>query len=92
MYRRIELNPARITSKEDLKEYIRSLSLVEEGEAENADALVDLLSEVSDQVDVIVTPSTIERICEDGYAYKVLLAFSKACEENPNLKVLFRQG
>ena len=92
MYRRIELNPERIMSDADMKEYISNLSLLYDAEAENLDALLDLLTEVTDQVDIIVTPETISRICDSVYAYKVLLAFSLASEENPNLHLYFRRG
>ena len=92
MYRRIELNPERIMSDADMKEYISNLSLLYDAEAVNLDALLDLLTEVTDQVDIIVTPETICRICDNGYAYKVLLAFSLASKENPNIHLYFRRG
>ena len=92
MYRQIELNPDRITSKEAMREYMQQTFLFEDDYAAvNLDALNDSLSEVTDQVDIILRPDTIRKICESEYAYKVLLVLGRAGEDNPNLRLLFRR-
>ena len=92
MYRQIELNPDRITSKEAMREYMQQTFLFEDDYAAvNLDALNDSLSEVADQVDIILRPDTIRKICESEYAYKVLLVLGRAGEDNPNLRLLFRR-
>ena len=93
MYRQIELNPDRIMSKQDMREYMQETFLFEDEEyaAINLDALSDSLSEVTDQVDIILRPDAIMKICENEYAYKVLLVLGRAGEDNPNLRLLFRR-
>ncbi len=92
MYRQIELNPNRITSKEDMQEYMMETFMFEEEYAcVNLDALFDSLCEVTDQVDIILRPDAITKICENEYAYKVLLVLGRAGEDNPNLRILFRR-
>lgn len=92
MYRQIELNPDRITSKEDMREYMQKTFMFDDDYAcVNLDALSDSLSEVTDQVDIILRPDAIRKICESEYAYKVLLVLGRAGEDNPNLRLLFRR-
>ena len=93
MYRQIELNPDRIMNKQDMREYMQETFLFEDEEygAINLDALSDSLSEVTDQVDIILRPDAIRKICESEYAYKVLLVLGRAGEDNPNLRLLFRR-
>ena len=92
MYRQIELNPDHITSKEAMREYMQQTFLFEDDYAAvNLDALNDSLSEVTDQVDIILRPDSIRKICESEYAYKVLLVLGRAGEDNPNLRLLFRR-
>ena len=93
MYRQIELNPDRIMNKHDMREYMQETFLFEDEEygAINLDALSDSLSEVTDQVDIILRPDTIMKICQNEYAYKVLLVLGRAGEDNPNLRLLFRR-
>ena len=93
MYRQIELDPERIKTKQDMKVYLTELfRFEEEYAAVNLDALNDSLSEITDQIDIILTPDSIMKICDDAYSYKVLLVLGRAAEENPNIKVLFREG
>ena len=58
MYRQIELNPDRIMNKQAMREYMQETFLFEDEEygAINLDALSDSLSEVTDQVDIILRP------------------------------------
>ncbi len=93
MYRQIELNPDRIMNKQDMREYMQETFLFEDEEygAINLDALSDSLSEVTDQVDIILRPDAIMKICKNEYAYKVLLVLGRAGEDNPNLRLLFRR-
>lgn len=93
MYRQIELNPNRLTTQNEMQKYMQELFFFEsEDAAADLGALEDSLSEVKDEIDFILTPDAIMKICMDEFAYKVLLAVGRACDRNPNLNVLFRRG
>lgn len=57
----------------------------------NLDALNDCLSEVSEDVEIVMDHKTVTEICADDYAYKVLIVLSRAVEENPHLKIRFQE-
>ena len=88
--REIELDANRILSKPDMGEYMSEIFSFPEYFGKNLDALYDLLSEVDEDTDIILTRQTVRQICASRYAYKVLLTLSDAAEENPHLRILFR--
>ena len=93
MAKRIILRPERIQTKEDMNAYMKELFSFEEKNAcSNLDALRDSLSEVEEETVFILTPETIQMICANEYAYKVLLALGYAAEENPAISIRFREA
>lgn len=92
MSRRIELNPARISERSEMKEYMKEVfRFKEDSDCSNLDALRDSLSEVTEDTEVVLYPSTITAICADDYAYKTLMAIGYACNDNPHIQIRFRQ-
>ncbi len=86
------LNPLRMTSKQDMHAYMDELfGFKEELDAVNLDALYDSLSEVSEDTDLILTPKSVTRICRSEYAYRLLLVLGEAAQENPHIRLLFRE-
>ena len=87
-----ELNPERMKTRSDMHEYMDELfGFQEELDAVNLDALNDSLSEITEETDLILTPSSIRKICESDYAYALLLVLGRAAEENPYIHVHFRK-
>lgn len=93
MEKRIVLRPDRIQTREDMNLYMQGLFSFEgEHACSNLDALRDSLSEVTEDTVIVLTPETIQKICENEYSYKVLLALGYAAEENPHLSIRFREA
>lgn len=93
MARRIILRPERIQTKEDMNTYMKEMFSFEEAYAcSNLDALRDSLSEVEEETIFILTPETIQKICANEYAYKVLLTLGYAAEENECISIRFREA
>lgn len=93
MEKRIVLRPDRIQTREDMNLYMQGLFSFEgEYACSNLDALRDSLSEVTEDTVIVLTPETIQKICENEYSYKVLLALGYAAEENPHLSIRFREA
>ncbi len=93
MYRQIEINPDRITNQEDMRQYMQQLFLFDdENAASTLDALQNSLTQITDEIDFILTPDVITRVCSNEYAYQVLLMLGRAGEINPGIHVHFRCG
>ena len=89
--REIVLDAERMLNKADLGEYMAEVFPFPEYFGKNLDALRDLLSEVNEDTDIILTREAVRQICASRYAYKALLVFSDAAEENSHLRILFRK-
>ena len=85
----IELDAAQLKERASAYEYLQTLFHFEQP-CHNLDALYDSLSEVSDDCSIILKKDAVEEICREPYAYKILMVIGRACEENPNLHILFR--
>jgi RNAse (barnase) inhibitor barstar len=57
--------------------------------ANNLDGLYDALGEISEDVMFVLTRQNVTRICEDRYAYNVLLVIGRAAENNSHIKLQF---
>lgn len=88
--REIVLDADRLLNKGDMGEYMSEVFPFPEYFGKNLDALHDLLSEVEEDTDIILTKDNVRQICASRYAYKVLRVMSDAAEENPHLRILFR--
>jgi RNAse (barnase) inhibitor barstar len=87
--REIELEAEQLKDRTSAYEYLETLFHFDEP-CHNLDALHDSLSEVSEECNIILKKDAVEKICSEPYAYKILMVIGKACEENPNLHILFR--
>jgi RNAse (barnase) inhibitor barstar len=88
--REIILDADRLLNKGDMGEYMSEVFPFPEYFGKNLSALRDLLSEVNEDTDIILTRDNVRQICASRYAYKVMLVLSDAAEENPHLRILFR--
>ena len=48
------------------------------------------LSELEDDTAIVLTPAAVHAICQNPYAYKVLMVLGKSAEDNPHLRIQFR--
>ena len=89
MKRTIELDSEQIKDKESMSGNMTRVFFPDR-RITTLDALKDSLSELKDETEVVLTPSAVHAICENPYAYKVLMVLGKSAEENPHLRILFR--
>jgi ribonuclease inhibitor len=90
MAKRIRIDAARLTNREDMGVYMKQAFSLPEYFGKNLDALKDCLEEVDEETDVVLDRECITIMCGNPYAYKVLLVLGRAAENNPNLNILFR--
>ncbi len=90
MAKRIRIDAARLTNREDMGVYMKQAFSLPEYFGKNLDALKDCLEEVDEETDVVLDRECIKIMCANPYAYKVLLVLGRAAENNPNLHILFR--
>ncbi len=90
MKRTIELEAGKLLNRKDAHDYMSELFCFDHDYGRNLDALKDSLSEVTDDVDLILTREAVTAMCRSPYAFKILMVLGKAGEENPHLHVLFR--
>ena len=88
MNRAIVLDGSRVTNRADMCKYMRS-QFGEDFACENLDALHDALSEVTEDILFVLTRRNVTLLCQDPYAYKVLLVIGSAAQENPHLQIQF---
>ena len=87
-----ELDPKRMKSKRKMHQYMDELfSFADPLDAVNLDALNDSLSEVCEEIELVVTAASLNAICADDFAYTLLLVLTRAAEENPHIHVRFRK-
>lgn len=92
MKNRIDIDELRITNKKDLHSYMKEVFEFPEYYGKNLDALYDCLCEVEEDKDIVFTDRSLRSICDNEYAFKVLMVFGKACAVNPHLHILFRKS
>ena len=91
MAKRIRIDASRLLNREDMAAYMLEIFEFPEYFGRNLDALRDCLEEVSEETDIVLDHECIRTMCDEPYAYKVLLVMGRAAESNPNLHILFRQ-
>lgn len=91
MSRKIILDGTRILDRESMALYMKELFPLPDHFGRNLDALNDVLSEVTEDVEIILTRENVDRICQGKYAYKVLMVLGRAADENPHLKIRFAE-
>ena len=88
MYYEIDLKNAK--TRAELYDRLEKILPLPEYFGRNLDALKDCLEEVEEETDIVLDRECITTMCEEPYAYKVLLVLGRAAESNPNLHILFR--
>lgn len=89
--KKIWLDASKLKDKDTLYSYMKEIFELPEYFGNNLDALSDSLSEVSEPIDILLTRQTVKDICEDEYAFKVLIVLGEAANNNPYLHLLFRK-
>lgn len=89
--KKIWLDASKMKDKESLYSYMKEIFELPEYFGNNLDALSDSLSEVSEPIDILLTRQCVKEICEDEYAFKVLIVLGEAANNNPYLHLLFRK-
>ena len=90
MSREIYLNAEKITNQKSMAKYMKKTFAFPDYFGGNLDALYDCLSEVDEETDVILDQNAVAAVCDNDYAYSVLMVMSRAAEDNPYLRILFR--
>jgi RNAse (barnase) inhibitor barstar len=91
MNKQIILDANRIMDRESMSLYMKELFTLPAHFGKNLDALNDVLSEVDTDVDILLTRDNIDAICQEKYAYKVLMVLGRAAEENPHIHIHFAE-
>jgi ribonuclease inhibitor len=89
MRKKIYLDADRLKNRKDMHDYLEKAFDFPFWFGYNLDALYDCLSEVKEDTDIILDQANATKICQDPYAYRVLLTLSDGIEENPHLRILF---
>lgn len=90
MAKRIRIDASRLTNREDMGIYMKQAFNLPDYFGRNLDALKDCLEEVEDETEIVLDRKCIKLMCQEPYAYKVLLVLGRAAENNDNLHILFR--
>ncbi len=89
--RKIWLDADRLENKESALEYFKELFELSDYIGNNLDALFDCLTEAKEGTSFLLTKECVRKICDHEYAFKVLMVLGRAANENPNLRILFRE-
>ena len=89
--RKIWLDADRIYNKEAVIEYFNELFEFPDYMGNNLDALSDCLSEVKEDTTFLLTKQCVRNICDNSYAFKILILLGNVVHENPHLIILFRE-
>ena len=87
----VRLNPHRIQDRYSMSEYMRSLFDLPEYFSGNLDSLVDCISEITENTDILLTKQCVREACESKYAFKVLMALGRAADDNPHIHIMFKE-
>lgn len=77
-----------LTNKEDMCLFFHR-AFGPDFNANNLDGLYDALGELHEDTMFVLTRLNVTRICNDRYAYNVLLVIGKAAQHNPNIHLQF---
>ena len=91
MAKEVRLDETRMKDRKSLGIYMQEIFGWDEA-ATNLDALYDNLSEVSEDVDLIIEENRTKKICADRYSFLVLRVLGKAADENPHIHIKFREA
>lgn len=91
MAKEVRLDETRMKDRRSLGVYMQEIFGWDEV-TKNLDALYDNLSEVSEDVDLIIEENRTRKICEDRFSFLVLRILGKAADENPHIRILFREA
>ena len=83
--KKVWLDPQRLMDRVLLGAYMNELFRIPEEEARNLDQLHDELSEVRENVMILVSRTALLMICKNDFAYRVLCVMNDAANENPYL-------
>jgi RNAse (barnase) inhibitor barstar len=92
MSKKIILDGNRILDRESMAIYMKEVFDLPSHFGKNLDALNDVLSEVQEDTDIVLTRRNVDEICKGKYAYKVLMVLGRAADENPHLKIRFAEN
>ncbi|MBP3891237.1 MAG: barstar family protein [Solobacterium sp.] len=92
MKTRIDIDDLRMTSKKDIHAYLKEVFNFPEYYGKNLDALYDSLCEIDEDKEIVFTDKSLRSICDNEYAYRVLMVFGKAAMNNPHLHIQFRRS
>ncbi|MBR2596303.1 MAG: barstar family protein [Solobacterium sp.] len=90
MSRRIKIDASRMQNRDDILDYMEDIFEFTDDYGRNLDALYDRLTEVTEDIDLVLTHDAIAGILDVPYAYRTMMVLGKACDENPHLHILFR--
>lgn len=89
--RKIHLRADQLQDRQSVAWYMTNLFHFPEGFVQNLTSLQDCLEEVNDDTDILLSKKTVKEICQNEYAFKVLLTIGKASDHNRHLRIRFTE-
>ncbi|MGM9941343.1 MAG: barstar family protein [Bulleidia sp.] len=87
----VYLDASRIKDRNSMSIYMHEIFSFPPEFGKNLDAVHDLLCEVQDDTDILLTHACIREITSSGYAFKVLLVLGRCADENPHIRIHFSE-
>ena len=87
----IRLDPDELTNKYDMYDFMCEHLDCPSHFGKNLDALHDILSEIDEEIDWIITMEDLQELSQDDYGYRTLMVIADACDENENLHLRFEK-
>ena len=88
----IYLDASRLHDKESMSTYMKEVFSLPEESGNNLDAISDSLSEVEEEMVVVVNDITIEAIAREEYSLRFLEMLLDACGNNPHLHIRYQEN
>lgn len=89
--RKIHLDAEQIKDRKSAAWYMTDLFHFPEGFVQNLPSLKDCLEEVKEDTDILLSRECVNEICQNSYAFEVLLTIGKAADENRHLHIHFTE-
>lgn len=89
--RKIHLRADQIQDRKSAAWYMTEIFHFPDGFVQNLSSLEDCLEEVNEDTDILISKKEVKEICQNTYAFKVLLTIGRASDTNRHLQIHFTE-